>query len=548
MTYTLSSSTVLTARYNINSMPYGDTGFSENLLHDSASLLIPSHVDTFTGVYSGNTNLPADAYQPRRDEANVKLNQYFTARGLSHNLRYGFQWGWNRQQGQNVFPGGVQYQDLRGAPDFALYAPPSVYAADYNQASIWGEDEINIKRVTITPGIRFDRMEAISQPANLIDPTVHIGDGGLCKCVQGFPQTGATVAGLGHLFTWNKASPRVGFTFKLTDDGRTVVRATTGRYYRPIFLNDFTLVHPGQSPQTLRQYDPATRDYTTFVSVTDAKKNLAIDPNIRPPYTNQYSVGIDREVAKNIGASVTYVHKDSHDEIGWNDFGGVYAPRLVTAPTGTTVTALALMNSTSQRLFQRTNGPGFFSRYNGIVTSLTRRMANRWMGSVAYTHSKTEGLEVNPSSSAFASGTGQDPNDYTNLTGRLNPNDRPHVFNVSAAYEIPKIGVQFSELGRFGPAYAPQIQVSLPQGRRNVYFEPVGSYRTPTGQWMHLRAQKILFRHGSRYIELGVELRNVLQQTTLDTVITRVYSSPNFGRPDQYAVPRQMLFRVRGYF
>ncbi len=244
------------------------------------------------------------------------------------------------------------------------------------------------------------------------------------------------------------------------------------------------------------------------------------------------------------------MHKASHDQIGWSDVGGVYGALNVTAPTGAVVTALPLLNSPSQRLFQRTNGPGFFSRYNGLVTSLTRRLASGWMASLAYTYSRTEGLELNPAISAFASLAGQDPNDYVNLRGRLNPNDRPHIFNASGGYEIPWIGVQLS--GNYtinsGLAYAPQVPVDLPQGRRNVYFEPVGSYRTPTGQWLYLRGQKTLLRRGPRNLELGVELRNALQQTSLDTVVNRVYGSRTFGVPDQYAVPRQLLLRVRANF
>ena len=127
-------------------------------------------------------------------------------------------------------------------------------------------------------------MVATSQDAPQIDPTTSIGDAGLCRCVIAFPTTGATVAGLGDMFTWTKIAPRVGLNMRLTADGRTVLRATVGRYYRPIFLNDITAVHPGIAPVTLGKYDPATRTYNT-ISVTDSKLNISVDPNVDPPYT-----------------------------------------------------------------------------------------------------------------------------------------------------------------------------------------------------------------------------------------------------------------------
>ena len=59
---------------------------------------------------------------------------------------------------------------------------------------------------------------------------------------------------------------------------------------------------------------------------------------------------------------------------------------------------------------------------------------------------------------------------------------------------------------------------------------------------------KILFRRGPRYVELGAEIRNALQETDIDSLVTQVFSSPNFGAASAYAIPRQLMFRVRGYF
>ncbi len=203
-----------------------------------------------------------------------------------------------------------------------------------------------------------------------------------------------------------------------------------------------------------------------------------------------------------------------------------------------------LLNSPSERRFLRTNGPGYFSRYHGVMLgthaplrqSLDRRLSS-------YSYSIVEGLQPTGT-------TGRDPNDLINLTGRLDGNDRPHIFNASGTYEIPKVAVQVS--GNLtlttGRPYGAQFQVRLPQGLRNVFFEAPGSYRRPNQQWLHVRVNKILFRSGPRYVELGAEIRNALQETDIDSLVTQVFSSPNFGAPSAYAIPRQLMFRVRGYF
>ena len=268
---------------------------------DAESLQTPGHLDTFTGVSRSNyTAGPSQAYQPIRDDVNVKVNHFVSGSRMTHNIRFGAQIARNLDRGQNLWPGGVLYLDVKGAPDQAQYQSPLVYAAESRSQGVWAEDELTMGRLTMTPGVRFDRMVAISPAAPVVDPAAYSGTDGLCHCNQSFGKTGATIPGLGEMFSWNKVSPRMGINVRLTSDSRTVLRATVGRYYRPVFLNDFTGVHPGITPVTLARFDPVTGDYTTIISVTDSKANLAVDSNIDAPYTNQYSIGVDREIARHM--------------------------------------------------------------------------------------------------------------------------------------------------------------------------------------------------------------------------------------------------------
>ena len=145
--------------------------------------------------------------------------------------------------------------------------------------------------------------------------------------------------------------------------------------------------------------------------MTDPNVNLAVDPDMDPPYTDQFSIGVDRELAANLGVSVTYVHKRSKDQIGWRDVGGVYGTQTVTAPNGQPVTVYPLLNSASARRFVRTNGDGFFSTYNGIMLGLSRRLANRWTAQRELHLFGRRGPCSRPDT------TGRDPNDLVNLVG-----------------------------------------------------------------------------------------------------------------------------------
>ena len=288
--------------------------------------------------------------------------------------------------------------------------------------------------------MRFDRMHGIS-------PDIPVYDNQL-------QETGATVNGLGDMLTWRVWVPRLGGNLRLTDDGKLTMRWSAGRSYRDISPGDFSIVHPGIAPVTLARWNPATNSYSTIISVTDPKANLRFDSNIKPAYTDAYSIGFDRELRANTAIGVTYVRKRAEDQIGWRDLGGVYGTRTDVLPDGRTVTVFPLLNRTADRIFLRTNGPGTFMRYDGLILSLDKRMSNRWRANVSYTRSRTEGMLT----------TGQDPNANVNNVGNLDPQDRPNMVVGQSQFEFPKIGMQLvgSYMYMAGRPFAPQAQISLP--------------------------------------------------------------------------------------
>jgi hypothetical protein len=540
VTATLSSSTVMTARYVIHYMPEGHIGFGPQ--YSKNDITTPQRFDQFTGITTGNYS-PATISQPRRDDIQFKLNRYISGERMSHNVRFGVQISYGRSLEGSVVPSGVRYLDLNGQPDQAQFTGPASYNAAATSQGYWLEDELNIgHRLTLVPGVRFDHMKASSPDAPTINPSSLTEHGAPWAPYYSFEDTGGTIAGLGDLYTWNKVSPRVGVNWKPTSSDKTVVRATAGRYYRPLFLNDYLNVHPGIATTTLARYNPATSSYSTILSITDPRANIAVDPDTQSPWTNQFSIGVDHEIARNMAISASVVHKKWGDQIGWRDIGGTYGTQTVTAPNGP-LTVYPLLSGTTSQKFLRTNPAGFFNKYTGAMFSLTRRYANRWMASAGYSYGVTEGLQP-------TGNTGRDPNDLINLAGRQSPQDRPHLFNLNGIYQVPRVNVQVSgnlQLSS-GLPYGPQIQVRLPQGTRNIYYDAPGSYRTPSEQWLHFRVGKRFFERNGRYFELAGELRNALQETSIANIITQVTASPNFGRPATWAYPRRFAIMTRGVF
>ena len=178
-------------------------------------------------------------------------------------------------------------------------------------------------------------------------------------------------------------------------------------------------------------------------------------PKIRLPYTDQYSIGLDREVGERLAVSVAYIRKDGRDFIGWNEVAGVYRTEPVTLTDGRVVQVQRLITPSSARRFRLTNPDNYSLTYNGLVIAVDRRRSRGWQVFGSYTLSRAYGLQ--PSSGTTAAGAqvatvgsppglfapgvtfGQDPNDLTNAGGRL-PNDRPHMLRIMASIDVPRTG------------------------------------------------------------------------------------------------------------
>ena len=98
--------------------------------------------------------------------------------------------------------------------------------------STFATDTITLRdRLTITGGVRFDHSRAISQDLPAVD--------------QQGRETDAVINGLGTMYTWNLWSPRLGVTTKLSADGRTILRASYGRFFQGVFTGELEPFHPG---------------------------------------------------------------------------------------------------------------------------------------------------------------------------------------------------------------------------------------------------------------------------------------------------------------
>jgi hypothetical protein len=351
-------------------------------------------------------------------------------------------------------------------------------------------------------------------------------------------------------------------TAKLTADGRTLLRGSYGRFYQGVFTGEYSASHPAVSPVTTRDYVLADGDYTHIRSVVGSS-NLQMDSHMRAPHTDEYSIGVDREVTRGLLMAVAYVRKQGSDFIAWTDIGGRYEEVLRTLADGRTVPAFALATPTTDQRFFLTNPPGYFMRYNGLVTAIEKRRAHGWQAFGSYTYSKSVGLQASsgltaaaPQSSSVALPNGpfgRDPNDLTNAAGRL-PNDRPHILRAMASTDVPKTGlVLAANFQHFnGKPWAASTLLDLPQNsQQRVLIEPRGSRRLSSQSLLDLRLSRAFQCGDMGRVELLLDILNVLNDKAEEALATDVLlteavkTNPDFGQPTVFMDPRRAMLGVR---
>ena len=203
------------------------------------------------------------------------------------------------------------------------------------------------KRLTFNLGLRYDHM------------TAKFGKGGQMLEAPTSPEAWKEElkvirdrAGSGNLFNFKNWSPRVGLTYALTGDQKTVFRASYGRYYTPIGVESFGgggpdldrnynttefysipwdgLDQNGDGYITGSEFANAARqipnlnpinavwdngDWTTQFTFSDPSWGLKIQSGLKNQHTDQFTVNLEREIFKNFSVGVTYINRVTKDVI-----------------------------------------------------------------------------------------------------------------------------------------------------------------------------------------------------------------------------------------
>jgi TonB dependent receptor/Carboxypeptidase regulatory-like domain/TonB-dependent Receptor Plug Domain len=545
LTHTMSARTVWDVRagrftYDMNAPPTtGDT-------------TVASHLDAVTNVLSFAPPSFSGLYLSRTVVKGVITHYRSGLWGADHAFKAGAQVERGEHHTYVVIPTGVRYTDRNG-PLSATYSDPSNTGAMFITTGLFATDQITIgDRLTVNAGLRFDRSRAISQDLPRLDPAGN--------------ETDVIVPGLGTMFTWNIVSPRLGVTMKLDSAGHTMLRASYGRFAQGVLTGEIGSFHPGATALITKAWVAADGDYTKVTQFSD-RNSLVLDPGLRAPRTDEYGIGIDREIGSRLQIAAAYVRKSGADFIGWQDIGGIYDPKVRPLADGSTIAVYDRRNAAADQRFFLTNPADYSMTYNGLVTAVEKRRAHGWQAFGSYTYSRASGLQ--PGSGGLASAAqvstvapppvpagltfGRDPNDLTNARGIL-PNDRPHMLRATGSVDVPGTGIVVAANLQYftGKPWAATTQVALQQStNQRILIEPRGSRRLSSQTLLDLRLSRPIAIAPGRRVELLLDVLNALNESAEESIVsdTRVTETiklnPTFGQPNAFVDPRRVMLGVR---
>lgn len=225
-----------------------------------------------------------------------------------------------------------QYRSLAGEPDFFLH-PDSVQVFDYPNDTNSGNgydswflnDNISLsQKLTLNAGVRYDRYSSWLPE-------------------QGNPGTGPFATALNYpenndfpvYSTW---SPRISAIYDVTGDSRIAIKANYARYgatgssITASSGPSANLVNPAATRvSTYTRWDgtipyvPVSGD---LISVTGGSGNLRIDPDTKPAVEDEFTVGVDLALSRNVVLRLNGVRKVDSNSIS--------------TPTGTSSTTYSI--------------------------------------------------------------------------------------------------------------------------------------------------------------------------------------------------------------
>jgi len=423
---------------------------------------------------------------------------------------------------------------VNGAPSQVyVYQSPSFSQSGVLTDALFANDTWQVgKRLTLNIGLRWDRQQAFLPSQE--------GPNGL------------QFAEVGNVITWNNNfGPRLGASWDLTGDAKTLVKASYGQFWLYPGADFASSINPNASTW-YKQYrwttdanrngvwDPGEEG--ALLGVSGGSVSTALDPNLQNTLTRQVTTYVEREVAANFGLRTGFVWNGRRQVRATvradRPFDGYGVPisvrdpgadgRAGTADDGATYTAfnlspqyvgLAAVNLT-------TNLPDSAnSDYYTWEITATRREVGRWslLASFAETWSRETNFGAFTPNALINTTNGR--NDYKTWQGKINASVRlPFDLRVTPIFRHQS-----------GTPFGRTFVATLNYGNATILAEPFDAERTPNINVADVRSEKAFTINRARVTGF-FDVYNIFNTNAEQALSTS--SGSSFLRPTAITPPR----------
>lgn len=350
---------------------------------------------------------------------------------------------------------------------------------------------------------------------------------------------------------------RIGLTFDIFGDHTTALKLHYGRFHDNFKTFYFNPADPGINDKVEYEVGQDGR----MLEIYRWRRSLptSCDPNIRIPYSDQFTVGLERTVMKDASVGLTFSYRVYKDFIARVDMGDTWylVPYTFTDENGVEQMINIYRRSPgSVDSYMITNPREGMSdavivtpknTYKGLTFTFNKRFSEGWMFHIDYTYSQTKGNHPNTrSGSSWGGTTYENPNRQINAYGYLDY-DSPHLLHVYGTLSLP-LEIVFTP--RFtvqsGSSWTRYVRGPSRSGSPNIFIEPRGSERLSTLTTLDFRLEK-LFQFSGKKLGLIFDVFNVFNQGVMTWLETRVTLS-TFGKATTICDPRFLRVGMRFYF
>jgi hypothetical protein len=417
-----------------------------------------------------------------------------------------------------------------------LVNTPSGHREDGTNSALYVEDSWRLGRVTLNPGVRYERfvmsIPAQSAPAGTWVPA-------------------RDFAAQDGIVNWNTVSPRLGMSWDASGDGRTALKGGISRYDR---LEGITIIQPLNLRNIAFQTCPWSDTNNDLVAqfseiaFTKCSGSLQpslgnVDPGLARPHQWEYTVMVQRQIGDNTAVSLGYYGRrfgDLYTTVNAAVPQSAYSPVSITNPLTNLPMTVYNQDPSTRNAVRNvvTTLPELEQHYNGVEAQVNTRMRN---GSVF------GGLTIGRDYGDQDNGDLNNPNNRINNQGAIGF-DSTYQVRGGFNWRLPA-SVQLSGSIREATGL-PQTRVfvvttsvvpGLTQVTQNVQVAQRGDFRYPWVNLVDLRLARSFPLRSMRF-EPTIDLYNVFNNNAVTSAVTTIGSS--LGRPSSIVMGR--LLRLGG--